>query len=98
MANKFWEWLASIQPHAKTLQQFQTINAELDRYLIDLARLEFNLDADDLALFNQSLENCSDEMERNLTLKKEVVKRGIDLPYEMGNSDSTRKWLISLSK
>jgi hypothetical protein len=74
------------------------INAALDNYLIELSRLEFNLDTDELAQFSYELATCNDEMQRGRLLKEEVVKRGIELPYEMGNTASTREWLVSLIK
>lgn len=97
-AEKIWAFIDALMPHAATVRQFQAINTELDRYLIELSRIEFNLDADELVEFSQQLANCNDELQRGLLLKEEVTKRGIELPYEMGNSTSTRKWLSSLVK
>ncbi|WP_445765823.1 hypothetical protein [Rheinheimera sp.] len=98
MAKKVWEFIASSMPHAATLKKFQTINAELDRYLLELGRLEFNLDTDELEELTQQLTACSNEIERSILLQAEVAKRGIELPYEMGNAASTRKWLSGLVK
>lgn len=98
LMKKAWNLLASISPHARTIEKFQAINAELDRYLTDLARIEFNLNTYELAQFSQELAACNDEIQRGLLLKKEVIKRGIELPYEMGKPQSTRKWLASLAK
>lgn len=98
MAKKVWEFIASSMPHAATLKQFQTNNAELDRYLLELGRLEFNLDTDELEELTQQLTACSNEIERSILLQVEVAKRGIELPYDMGNAASTRKWLSGLVK
>lgn len=98
IAQKIWNYVGSIMPHAATVEKFQAINAELDRYLIELGRLEFNLDIDELATFSNELIACNDEIQRGVLLKEEVAKRGIELPFEMGNADSTRKWLTSLIK
>lgn len=98
VAKKVWSFIESIMPHAGTLKKFQAINAELDQYLIELARLEFNMDVDELEVFSQELAACTNEMQRSIVLKDEVAKRGIELPYEMGNSASTRTWLASLVK
>lgn len=98
VAQKLWAFVESIMPHADAVKKFQAINAELDRYLMELSRLEFNLDTDELEGFSQNLTTCNDEMQRSMLLKGEVTKRGIELPYEMGNSASTRKWLASLVK
>lgn len=98
VSKKVWDFIESIMPNAGTLKKFQAINAELDRYLIELGRLEFNMDADELEVFSQELAVCTDEIQRSMVLKEEVAKRGIELPYEMGNSASTRTWLASLVK
>ena len=97
-AQKVWDFFESIMPHTGAVQKYQAINAELDRYLTELARLDFNMDTDALAEFSRELAACNDEMQRSLVLKDEIVKRGIELPYEMGNAASTRKWLVSLVK
>jgi hypothetical protein len=96
VATKLWAFLESIMSHASLLKDFQAINAELDQYLTELSRLEFNLDADELAEFSRDLMFCNDEMQRTSVLQKEIAKRNIELPYEMGNADSTRSWLASL--
>lgn len=96
MAQKVWEFIESIMPHAGTVMKFQAINAELDRYLTELSRLEFNLDASELEEFSQALTSCNDEIQRSTLLHKQLAKRNLDLPYGMGNSASTREWLASL--
>jgi hypothetical protein len=98
VAQKLWTFVESLMPHAGAVEKFQAINAELDRYLIELGRIEFNLDADELEVFSHELAACNDEIQRSMLLKEEVAKRGIELPFEMGNSASTRKWLASLAK
>ncbi|MEA3250580.1 MAG: hypothetical protein U9Q35_03215 [Pseudomonadota bacterium] len=95
MAQKVWEFIESIMPHAGTVMKFQAINAELDRYLAELSRLEFNLDASELEEFSQALTSCNDEIQRSTLLHNKLAKRNIELPYEMGNSASTREWLAS---
>lgn len=98
IARKAWDFVESIMPHAGTVKKFQEINAELDKYLTELARIEFNLDADELVDFSRELAACNNEIERGFVLKNQIEKRGIELPYEMGNSASTRNWLASLVK
>ncbi len=98
LADKLWAFVDALMPHAASVRKFQAINTELDRYLTELGRIELNLDADELADFAQQLASCNDELQRGLLLKEEVARRGIELPYEMGNSASTRKWLASLVK
>lgn len=96
MAKKLWCFVESIMPHAGTVKQYQAINAELDRYLLELGRLEFGMDADELDVFSIELAACNNETQCSILLNEEVIKRGIELPFEMGNSESTRKWLGSL--
>lgn len=98
LAKKLWSFVESLMPHMGKLKTFQAINAELDQYLIELGRIEFNLDIDELEEFSRYLAVCNAEMQRGLYLKEEVAKRNIELPYEMGNSASTRNWLASLAK
>lgn len=97
LARKFWSFVEKLAPHAQTMQELHAANVELDCYLTELGRIEFNLDADELADFSRDLAASDDEAQRGLILKAEVVKRGVELPYEMGNSASTRKWLASLA-
>jgi hypothetical protein len=96
MARKLWAFIESLTPHAGTVREFQKINAELDRYLLELGRVEFNMDVDELQAFTQELEACNDEIQRSTILQKAVAARGIELPYEAGNATSTRNWLASL--
>jgi hypothetical protein len=98
VAQKVWEFVEALMPHAGVVKKFQAINLELDRYLTELGRIEFNMDVDDLEDFSHKLTIINDEMERNLLLKDEIAKRNIELPYEIGNTASTRKWLASLTK
>lgn len=95
VACKLWAFVESMGPHAGTLKQFQAINAELDRYLAELSQLEFNLDVEELQTFTLELQSCNDELERSVVLQQQVLARGIELPFEMGNAASTRNWLAS---
>ncbi len=95
VARKLWAFVESMGPHAGTLKQYQAINAELDRYLAELTQLEFNLDVEELQTFTLELQSCNDELERSVVLQQQVLARGIELPFEMGNAASTRNWLAS---
>ena len=97
-SQKAWNFFESIMPHAGKVREFEVINAELDNYLVELARIEFNMDPEELAEFSSDLAACNDEMQRNLALRDEITRRDIGLPYEMGNTVSTRIWLTSLAK
>lgn len=94
---KVWDYLDQFKSVEKrTLEYFQTVNAELDRYLIELSKVEFNLSPDELAGLVDNLESVSCEYERSMMLSKEVSRREIELPFEDNNLDSTRAWLMSL--
>ncbi|WP_280563523.1 MULTISPECIES: hypothetical protein [unclassified Chromohalobacter] len=95
IAKKVWAFIESIMPHADAVAKFQAINADLDQYLMELGQMEFNLDTDELEELSQQLVACNDEIQRGTLLQVEVDKRGVELPYEMGSSESTRKWLAS---
>jgi len=97
-SKKAWAYFESIMPHAGEVRKYEAINAELDRYLIELARLEFNMDPEALAVFSRDLAACNDEMQCSLVLQDEISRREIELPYEIGNAASTRQWLTSLAK
>jgi len=97
IAGKIWAFIESLSPHANAVREFQAINAELDRYLLKLSQLDFNLDPEELKAFTDELDSLNDEIQRSELLKKTIKARGIDLPFEMGNPASTRKWLSSLA-
>ncbi|EHR1106428.1 ATPase [Vibrio parahaemolyticus] len=97
LMQKVWDYLDQFKSEAKrTLEYFQKVNAELDRYLIELSKVEFNLSPEELTMFASNLESISCEHERSLMLSKEISKREIELPFESNNLDSTRAWLMSL--
>ena len=94
---KIWDFLGTID-HSYTLEQFRVINAKLDTYLEELARIDFNIDPLELEEFSLSLTSQSSELERSIILKREIARRNIELPFEIGNHNSTRKWLSGLAK
>ena len=96
VARKLWTYIESIMPHAGTVKQFQDVNAELDRYLAELAKVEFNLDVEELKDFSNELDACSNEVERGAVLHRTVGVKGLELPFEFDNPQSTRTWLASL--
>lgn len=98
VAGKVWDFVQGLMPHNGVVLKFQAVNAELDRYLGELARLEFNLDPSELEAFEDALSNCTTELERGSLLKAELQTRGLELPFDMGKPASTRKWLASLVK
>lgn len=82
--------------YESTLAKFREINDELDRYLIELTKLEFGVDIATMENFVQNLQQITDEMERNILLKGYVGRQKIQLPFEMGSKASTESWLLSL--
>lgn len=96
MARKLWSYIESLTPHAGMVLEFGAINAELDRYLLELSRLELNLDVEELLAFTLELNACNDEIQRSAAVQKVVEARGIELPFEMNNMATTRNWLVSL--
>lgn len=97
LMQKVWDFLNQFKTEGRrTLEYFQKVNAQLDNYLVELTALEFNLDPQEMTRFNDNLVSVNSEHERGLVLAKEVKNRGIKLPFESGNLDSTRSWLGSL--
>ena len=80
------------------LEEFQNISRELDHYLIQLSKIEFNLNSHELRIFSDSLSNANSELERTEIIKATLDKNNIEMPYEFGNMDSMTDWLINLRK
>ncbi|WP_116791497.1 hypothetical protein [Achromobacter dolens] len=97
MMRKVWEFLDR-SSHALTLRQFEVLNAQLDEYLTEIARIDLNIDTDGLELFAADLGAAQTEAARGVIIARAVEKEGISLPFEMGNTASTRRWLASLAK
>lgn len=96
LMQKVWNFLDQFKSkEKKTLEYFQKVNTELDRYLVELSRVELNLSPEELTRFANSLESINCEQERSLILSKEISKRKIELPFESNNLDDTRTWLVN---
>lgn len=96
---KLWKFLDQFKSKdEKILDYYKEINAELNRYLLELNQLEFNINIDDLEKFAHNLKSANTEMERHAILKQQVEKEDIKLPFEMGNSDSVRNWLLAKAR
>ena len=97
LMQKVWSYLNQFKSDArKTLEYYQKVNLELDRYLVELSALEFNLNPIEMSKFTDSLVSLNCEFEKGILLNQEITKRDIDLPFEPSNLDSTRNWLSSL--
>lgn len=78
---KVWSYLNSLKSKYQfTLEFYQQINAELDEYLIELSKIEFNLDADELYIFHKALLVQTASTKRGLVLAAEAQRRNIELP------------------
>ena len=94
---KIWEIIFSYKTKYEVMaEHMQEINAELDSYLLEWAKIEFNLNPNEITIFADSLEACNSELERTTILKQEVARRNLNLPFELGNIQSGRDWLASL--
>ncbi|VEJ08847.1 hypothetical protein [Actinobacillus delphinicola] len=97
ITRKIWEFLAKFQsPYELQVKEIQRINTELDRYLIELTKLKFNMDIEQLQIFMDSLSKADTEFEKSHILAEECKRRNIQLPFELGNMDSTRNWLENI--
>nr|WP_244600372.1 hypothetical protein [Escherichia coli] len=91
---RVWAFLDKFKDRfQRPLEYFQAVNAELDRYLVELTALEFSVDAAALNHFSLHLDSVNSEIKRGLLLREEVSRRGIALPFESGNVASVRDWL-----
>lgn len=98
---KVWNFLDSLKnKYDAFLDHMKEINQELNNYVTELAKIEFNLDVKALAKLSDSLLATSNENEVNDVLKAEVQRRNIELPFQMGNdkqsNQSTFQWLKGL--
>lgn len=67
MMKKVWDFLDKFKSKIKiTLEHFQRINAELDRYLLELSKIEFNLKPQEIEEFSDNLLLVNDEIQRNI--------------------------------
>lgn len=94
---KVWAFLDGLKDkYGDLLEHLQKANAELDAYLIELSKIEFNLSPQELQSFSDSLVIAADEYQKSILLKAEIEKRNIEIPFEMGDSQSTMAWLNGL--
>lgn len=94
---KVWNYLNQFKSkYAKMVDHMKEINLELDHYLIELAKVELSFNVEELARFTNELCAANSELERSIVLQQEVARRDIELPFEAGNLDSGRKWLLKL--
>lgn len=98
LMQKVWDFLDGLKDkYGSVLEHLQKVNAELDEYLLKLTQIEFNLLPQELQSFSDNLAICADEYQKSKVIQKEIEKRNIKLPFEMGNDNSTMQWLNSLT-
>ncbi len=94
-----WKFLARLKIKSQstiTLEYYKEVNNKLDVYLVELSRIEFNFNPLELKSFSDALLLANDEVTKGAVLAKEIKRRSINLPYKMGNTDSTIAWLKRL--
>lgn len=97
MMQKLWAFLDKFKDkYQHAVDYYRQVNAELDRFILELTSFEFAMNASNLASFSLQLGALNSEIERGLLLRDEVERRNIVLPFEAGNTDSVRNWLDSL--
>ena len=97
--NKVWDYLNSFKTrYEKMIEHMKEINLELDRYLIELSKLEFNLNTDELSRFSTSLSQTNNELERKILLIQKIEERGIDLGYDPKQKDGFKHHLVQIQK
>ncbi len=95
---KIWTFLNRFKSHGeRELEYYKNVNAELDRYLLELGKIEFNLDAEALHEFNNELSLANSEIERLYAIQGIINERNISLPYTLGDSSSVRNWLNNIN-
>ena len=97
--NKIWDYLNSFKTrYEKMIEHMKEINLELDRYLMELSKLEFNLNTDELSRFSTSLSQTNNELERKILLVQKIEERGIDLGYDPKQKDGFKHHLVQIQK
>ena len=94
---KVWAFLDKFKSKYEiVLEHYQEINKELDRYLVELYKLEFNISTYELSCFIDNLAATNSEYEKTLALEGETKRRNISLPFEATNTASIQSWLTNL--
>lgn len=75
------------------LEQYQEINRMLDEKICEYARLEFNLNTEELVYFSDEIALAGTPDALNDVLCKEVQRRNIELPFDPKDTDTQRGWL-----
>ncbi len=97
LMQRVWDFLNKFRDkYELTLQYYQNVNRELDRYLEELTQLEFNFNIIEMQQFVTSLQNTNSEFERKLILNNEIKRNNIELPFDANDDNSLSGWLNSL--
>ncbi|OEJ07312.1 hypothetical protein BHE89_17500 [Shigella sp. FC1967] len=94
---RVWNFLNKFRDkYELTLEYYQNVNRELDRYLEELTKLEFNFNIIEMQQFVTSLQNTNSEFERKLILNNEIKRNNIELPFDANDDNAFGGWLNSL--
>lgn len=97
LMNKLWAFLNKFKDkYELTLEYYQSVNQELDKYVEELAKIEFNFNTDEMQIFVNSLQETNSENERKIILNQEIKRRNIDMPYDIEKEGAFEDWLNSL--
>ncbi len=97
LMQRVWDFLNKFRDkYELTLQYYQNVNRELDRYLEELTQLEFNFNIIEMQQFVTSLQNTNSEFEKKLILNNEIKRNNIELPFDANDDNSLSGWLNSL--
>lgn len=95
LAAALWDFMAR-SAQVQTLAEFVDVNARLDTYLQELAQIEMASDPEALMAFAGQLSASNSELDIAMTLKFEVSRREIELPFVLADAGSTRAWLAGV--
>lgn len=97
LMQKIWRFLNKFRnKYELTLKYYRDVNAALDKYLTELAQLEFNFNVAEMQTFTHALQATNTEYERKIILNQEIKRSNIALPYDVDSDDSFSDWLDSL--
>ncbi|WP_109427419.1 cobalamin adenosyltransferase [Aggregatibacter kilianii] len=95
--NKVWNFLNHFKDKCQVMiDHMKEINQELDHYLIELSKIEFNLNTEELNQLSMTLSQTNDELMCRILLIQEAKKRNIYLEYDLDEQDGFKNHLKQL--
>lgn len=80
--------------YQRILEYYQEVNEILDKQIAEYAKVEFNLNVEDLTYFTDEIYLAGTPEELQSILYKEVQRRNIKLPFTPGDTESVKHWLL----